>query len=402
MLLSFFAIMNFSFLRQTPVLLLFIAIMVFLWGQMLPLTIIQGCYTISIFFKDSLLWVLPLAIASFIATTILGFREKAVLFIGVLLIFEGASNTLSVIYAYGVGNLSQSIIPFFPEQTAHITATTLMPSWSISAWRPAFWAADKAVFFGVFLGLWAAYGQSEMLSLFLIKIRDVSRFMFAKIFMPLIPIYVLGFLLQMNYSGLLHQVMKSYSGVFILLICAISLYILGIFIIAAGFEKNRLGLIIRHIWPTGVIAFSAMSSAATMPFTIAAAEKNLQDPKLAGLIIPATTNIQQVGDCIANALLCLVLLKTFGKPLPEFGAWIVFTSVFVLARFTTVGILGGAIFIMVPIYEQYLGFTPEMVSLIIALNVVLDPLITAANVMANGGLCVVFEKVWRRLVPAVA
>lgn len=393
--------MNFSFLRQTPVLLVFIALMVFLWGEMVPLTIIQWCYTISIFFKDSLLWVLPLAIASFIATTILGFRQKAVFFIGVLLVFEGVSNTLSVMYAYGVGNLSQSIMPFFPEQTTDMLSATLTPLWSISAWRPAFWAADKAVFLGVFLGLWATYGQSQTLSLFLIKMRDISRFMFAKVFMPLIPIYVLGFLLQMHYSGLLNQVMKSYSGVFILLVIAISLYILGIFIVAAGFQKARLWKMIRHIWPTGVIAFSAMSSAATMPFTIAAAEKNLHDPTLAGLIIPATTNIQQVGDCIANALLCLVLLKTFGKPFPEFGAWIVFTSVFVLARFTTVGILGGAIFIMVPIYEQYLGFTPEMVSLIIALNVVLDPIITAANVMANGGLCVVFEKIWRRFVPAV-
>ena len=49
---------------------------------------------------------------------------------------------------------------------------------------------------------------------------------------------------------------------------------------------------------------------------------------------------------------------------------------------------------MLPIYENYLNFTPEMIAIILALNVVLDPLITSCNVMANGALCRVFEKVW--------
>ena len=49
---------------------------------------------------------------------------------------------------------------------------------------------------------------------------------------------------------------------------------------------------------------------------------------------------------------------------------------------------------MLPIYENYLNFNPEMIAIILALNVVLDPLITSCNVMANGALCRVFEKVW--------
>jgi Na+/H+-dicarboxylate symporter len=52
---------------------------------------------------------------------------------------------------------------------------------------------------------------------------------------------------------------------------------------------------------------------------------------------------------------------------------------------------------MLPIYEKYLNFTPEMIAIILALNVVLDPLITSCNVMANGALCRVFEKVWARV-----
>ena len=77
--------------------------------------------------------------------------------------------------------------------------------------------------------------------------------------------------------------------------------------------------------------------------------------------------------------------------------WCLFMSVFVMARFATAAVLGGAIFIMLPIYETYLNFTPEMIAIILALNVVLDPLITSTNVMGNGALCRVFEKVWARV-----
>ena len=49
---------------------------------------------------------------------------------------------------------------------------------------------------------------------------------------------------------------------------------------------------------------------------------------------------------------------------------------------------------MLPIYESYLGFTPEMIAIILAVNVILDPLVTCTNVVANGALCRVFERVW--------
>ena len=52
---------------------------------------------------------------------------------------------------------------------------------------------------------------------------------------------------------------------------------------------------------------------------------------------------------------------------------------------------------MIPVYEAYLGFNPEMIAMILAFNIILDPLITCSNVVANGALCRVFEKNWIKL-----
>ena len=198
----------------------------------------------------------------------------------------------------------------------------------------------------------------------------------------------------MHHSGLLKQIIHSYAAVILMVTTVIFLYVFILTLMASEFKKERFMDIIKNLWPAGVVAFTSMSSAATMPFTIAATEKNLKNPKFAGMLIPATTNIQQIGDCIANALLCLIILKNFGKPIPDMLVWIPFMASFTLARYTTAAVLGGAMFIMIPLYEFYLGFTPEMVALIIALNVVLDPIITSTNVLCNGTLAIIFERVW--------
>ena len=57
--------------------------------------------------------------------------------------------------------------------------------------------------------------------------------------------------------------------------------------------------------------------------------------------------------------------------------------------------LGGAIFVMLPIYQHYLNFNDEMIAIILAMNVILDPIVTSSNVMANGGLAKIFENIWR-------
>jgi hypothetical protein len=50
---------------------------------------------------------------------------------------------------------------------------------------------------------------------------------------------------------------------------------------------------------------------------------------------------------------------------------------------------------MLPIYQNYLSFNDEMIAIILALNVMLDNVITSVNVMGNGGLARVFENIWR-------
>ena len=46
---------------------------------------------------------------------------------------------------------------------------------------------------------------------------------------------------------------------------------------------------------------------------------------------------------------------------------------------------------MLPILEQYLGFNAEMLSLITALYILFDPIITSVNILGNGAFAKVID-----------
>jgi Na+/H+-dicarboxylate symporter len=135
-----------------------------------------------------------------------------------------------------------------------------------------------------------------------------------------------------------------------------------------------------------------MSSAAAMPLTIIGTEKNAQNKDLARSVIPATVNIHLIGDCFAIPILAYAILKSFNVAEPLFMDYCIFAFYFVLAKFSVAAVPGGGIIVMLPILENYLGFNAPMLSLITALYILFDPVITCANVLGNGGFALVIDR----------
>ncbi len=337
---------------------------------------------------------IPLTVGFFVANTLAGFERKAPLFILTIVFFEAFSNFSSVMYSYVWGH---ALIDRLPSLQATAFDENFTALWRLPFVKPVWWAAGKGCLAGLFLGCFSAFVRSSSLRSFLYIGKRIAQGVLTQIFGRLIPLFILGFVAHMYCSGILVHVFKNYAAILLWLLLLMFFYISAIFVIGAG---GRVGVMIRHVrnlLPAWTIALSSGCSMSTMPWTIKGASKNLDDPHLAEAIIPATINIQQIGDCITHAFLCFVIYtQFFGSP-PPLQMWMTFTFVFVLARFATAAVLGGAVFIMLPIYEQYLNFTPDMIAIILALNVVLDPFITSSNVLANGALCRVFEKIWSKV-----
>jgi len=359
-------------------------------ASFLPAEAHQGLYAISLFIKDLLLWLLPITVSLFIAHAISSFEKQAPLFILSLFIFEAFSNSISVWYSFGCGHLAaghlKTLLPY------HF-ADTFDPLWRIPLTKPAWWSADKGTFAGIAVGLIAAF-KFPSLRPFITKGKETAERILTKVFSRFIPLFILGFVARMYKTQLLNQMFTQYADFLLWLLLCLVGYIAFLFLIGSGFSIAGFFRSIKNIFPAAGVAFSSGCSLSTMPWTIEGTAKNLDNPDLAKAVIPATTNIQQIGDCIANTFLCFLIYLYFNGQAPALSVWVPFTIVFVLARFATAAVLGGAIFVMLPIYESYLSFTPEMIAIILAFNVILDPLITCSNVVANGALCRIFERTW--------
>jgi hypothetical protein len=363
----------------------------FCFASSLPQSVHQGLYTISIFIKDLLMWLLPLTVGFFIAHAISSFRHQAPLFILLLFLFEALSNLSSVWYAYAGGQISAEHLPALTLPSAHSSFSSL---WQISLKRPIWWSADKGAMIGLLLGCFAALGKIPILKKGIEQGKTGAQWILTKIFSRTIPLFVLGFVARMHQTHLFQHVLVQYGLLVVWLCFFLVVYLFLLFFMGNAGSPSRTLQAIKHLLPAGGIAFTSGCSISTMPWTIEGTAKNLKDPDLAKGVIPATTNIQQIGDCIANTFLCFLLYKHFYGHSPDFLTWAHFSFIFVLARFATAAVLGGAIFIMLPIYETYLSFNAEMIAIILAFNVILDPLITSCNVVANGALCKIFEIVW--------
>ncbi|MGL5263555.1 MAG: cation:dicarboxylate symporter family transporter, partial [Candidatus Rhabdochlamydia sp.] len=180
--------------------------------------------------------------------------------------------------------------------------------------------------------------------------------------------------------------------IFILVAISQFIYIACIYLVSNRFNFPSFLQALKNMLPAAITGFSSMSSAAAMPLTIIGSEKNTQNPSLTRLATPLTVNTHLIGDCFAIPIFAFAIMKNFGIPEPTFFAYLLFALYFVMAKFSVAAIPGGGIIVMLPILESQLGFTAEMSSLITALYILFDPVITCTNILGNGGFTLTLSK----------
>lgn len=366
-----------------------------IFSKYLPFCIIQILYSLSYMIKQILGWILPFTVCCFIAQSIVAFKKQALIFLGFLLVFEGLSNFLSVFFSYGAAHTCSCLFSTIFAFNSPIES--IEPLWTLPFKKPLLWSADKGAMLGIFLGVLCYFLNNPKVYSWVERSKDQAQRILTGFFSPLSPVFVLGFFVKMHHEKTLSSVISNY---FLLVVCILVLLLMYISLLLLfgnhGSVKKAYhdGL---HLLPPGFLAFTSGCSLSTMPWTMAATAKNLRYPALASSVIPATTNIQQIGDCITNTFLCFLIYKATYGHAPSFYLWMHFTISFVIARYATAAVMGGAIFLMLPIYEKTLSFSPEMLATMLAFNVILDPLVTSSNVVANGALCKIFENFWIKM-----
>jgi Na+/H+-dicarboxylate symporter len=169
------------------------------------------------------------------------------------------------------------------------------------------------------------------------------------------------------------------------------------YFIAAKCNFNQATRYIRVAMPSYLTAFGTMSSTATIPVTVQCAQQNTGNSALSAMATPILANIHLLGDAISTPMLALVTLFIFQGTLPDPAIYTVFVCYFCINMLAVAGIPGGGIIVMIPILKAVLGFDDMMISIITTLYFLQDGLGTAGNVMGDGALMIIINRILKRL-----
>ena len=375
--------------KKLPFILIGLFVFCYFFGGSIPLETQQWFYSVSLSIKQGLTFVLPFIIFTFLFSGLVGLRGLAFKFVLTLVPSIILSSFIALQVAYIFGKFV--FVKHFALEPVNIS-NALEPLWNFEL-QPLI-TSNQALLLSLFLGILLPFVSFSLSNTLAKGMTRIANLILHYIFLPVIPVFVFGFLLYIDHGGYLKLMVEKYFWMFFTVIVLAYGYITLLYLIGQGFNIKKTKEAILNILPALMTGFSTMSSAMAMPLTIQATEKNLPHSPTAKAIIPAITNPHLLGDAISISLFAFTVLIAFGQDFPSLENYIPFCLFLIYYKFGAVGIPGGGIIVLLPVLEQYLGFNSPMISLMTAIYILFDPFITSANIYGNGGFAILFTKLF--------
>jgi Na+/H+-dicarboxylate symporter len=363
---------------KMPFILGIIIIFIIFFGQHIPLGLAEILFGLSLTLKSLIIFLLPLVIFGLLFKSTIILAKDASRVICFIILGVIASNFISTTLSQFVGKwiytFDMSLIA--PRETGSLEGWYVIHFPNLIPNQYALIAGVLGAIVLTPLAPKAMYKFGIFLENLVHKLLKLVTFV--------IPFFITGFVIKLKFDGSINQIISDYTSIFIVIALAQIIYITFLYWLLSNFSFKATLKGMRNMMPAAISGFSTMSSAASMPLSIIGSEKNTADKDLAHTVVPVTASIHLIGDCIAIPCFAFAVLKNYGHLEPTLFTYLIFTFYFVMAKFSVAAVPGGGIIVMLPILEHHLGFSGEMLSLITALYILFDPVITSANVMGNG------------------
>lgn len=381
-----------NFLKKNLLLQIIIAIALgILLGNILPEPLSRVFSTFNSLFGNFLNFTIPLIIVGLIVPAIGNIGKSAGKLLIVTTLIAYGSTLFSGLLTYGV---SMSIFPeilqsnsleVFEEQNK-----TLLPYFNIDI--PPMFDIMSALVISFILGICIAYSQYNYLQGVFNDFQDVVMSIINRVIIPLLPLFIFGIFLNMTYSGQVFIILGTFIKVIGVIFVLHILLLVIQYVIAGVFASRNPLVLMKNMLPAYFTALGTQSSAATIPVTLEQTLKNDVDPKIAGFAIPFCATIHLGGSTLKIVACAIALMMIQGTPIDPLQM-IGFIFMLGIAMIAAPGVPGGAIMAALGVLNSILGFNTEQQSLMIALYIAMDSFGTACNVMGDGAIAVIVDKI---------
>lgn len=363
------------------------------FGLYLPESFNRTFTTFNAFFGQFLNFAIPLIIMGLIMPAIADLGKGAgKLLVLTALIAYGSTLFSGFMTYFTASNIFPGLLASHASDVAKIGASTpeLTPYFSILI--PAPLDVMTSIVLAFVIGLGLSYQENSTLKLVVKDFQKIIMQVIENVIVPLLPLFILGIFASMSFSGKVFSILSVFISI-IGVIFALHILLLLLQYTIAGIvtKKNPFKLLLTML-PAYFTALGTQSSAATIPVTLKQTLKNGVSEKIAGFVIPLCATIHLSGSIMKITACAMALMILEGMP---FGFTLFAGFIFMLgiAMVAAPGVPGGAIMAAVGILQSMLGFSEEMIGLMIALYIAMDSFGTACNVTGDGAIALVVDKI---------
>jgi Na+/H+-dicarboxylate symporter len=380
-------------LFSLPVVVLLLFVLCLLFGSSVDVAVKANLYAIGLFLKDFITCILPFLIFSFVLSGLLNIHGGQLMGVFVLVALVCLSNFAGfwASYIFTAPLLTSGIVTIseLPK------ATALEPAWHIDMFFHI--KNNIALLCGVALGLVEITCHTGYIAKIGERLSRCASLVLKRMICPILPLFVLGFIIKMQHEGVLTLIIREYSLLLLVVALLAYGYMFTVMFFLSGRDIRESIRRFRNLLPGVLLGLFSMSSAAAIPSTIEGSEKNLKDKSLAKFVVSATANMHLLGDCFAIPIIGFAIMSSFGFPLPSPFQYLVFSLYGIIAKFAAAGIPGGSALVFLPIFEDLFGFSAPMLTALTGVYILFDPIATSSNVFGHGMFAILFEKVFEKI-----
>lgn len=256
---------------------------------------------------------------------------------------------------------------------------------------PALFGVTSALIFAFVIGLGAAYTGSTYIKQTLVEFRSIIMKIITAIIIPFLPIYIFGVFLKMVADGQILVVSSLFLKVILIVFVLHILLIVLQYAIAGWVAKKNPFKLIKTMLPAYVTALGTQSSAATIPVTLENTLKSGVEEDVADFVVPLCATIHLSASMLKIVACAMAILLMTGGDM-SWGLIATFIFSLSITMVAAPGVPGGAIMAAIGLLTSVLGFDEGMIGIMIAIYITMDGFGTAGNIMGDGAIAVVVNR----------
>ena len=228
--------------------------------------------------------------------------------------------------------------------------------------------------------------------------KDITEFIIEKVIIRILPFYIAGVFAGMAATGTVFDTLLVFGVVLLVAIILHWVWLMFQYTIAGSLLKQNPFKMLKNMLPAYFTALGTMSSAATIPVTLARTKENGIRARIADFVVPLGATIHLSGSTI-TIVSCSIAVMTIlpGYDIP--GLWEMIGVIMLLGvvMIAAPGVPGGAIMAASGVLMANLGFNEAAVAFMIALYVAQDSFGTATNVTGDGAVAAIIDAYEQKL-----